>query len=192
MKLIFILVMLWLPTSAFAVIIGPATSATGSFTLQWNTNELKEVDNVGVPRASYYGGSYTFSKGPGTYHFWEWSCGRIPFAGHICYPTDTHQVVVTGGSGGGIYPESTGEQTDYDYEIRSGDFDGNGRTDLYVTRLTSGPADGSLQSYVVWNNTNGTISTTALTSTYSTEAQNAPINTTLNLLQADVNAPIPR
>ena len=196
MKRLLVLLAL-LPLATQAEITGPTSTATGSIALSWDSPEasLIEVSSTGTPLASWWPSPANIVKtSSGTYYFEEQWCGDIPFLGYYCVTIDSHQVTVNiggGGGGGGTgssYPQSLLEQAGYDYQIRSGDFDGNGRVDLYVERLTAGPADGSMPSYVVWNNSNGTISTTALSSWYASVAQNAPINTTLNLMQTDISA----
>ncbi|MEM8682945.1 MAG: hypothetical protein AAGF72_05905 [Pseudomonadota bacterium] len=185
--------LLLIPLGAAAQISGP-TSSSGTFTLQWGTTSqlvLREVDSSGTILDLHIGGSQTFTRSPGTYYFEEWWCGYLPypFDEFRCVFIDDHQTFVsTGGPGGSNYPQSIREQTDYEYRIRSGDFDFNGRTDVFVERVTGGPQDGSMQSYIVWNNSNGSISTGAATGTYGQRARSAPINTVLNLLQSDVNA----
>jgi hypothetical protein len=185
MKTLILAILVSLPVTATAAISGPTSSSSGNFTLEWvSGNELSELDGDGVVVGTYTSGSRSFSKPVGTYSFRETWCGYIPpYVTEQCIVIDNHQVVVTSGD----YPQGTAVQAQYEFEIRAADFDGNGRKDLYVKRLTPGPADGSQRSYVVWNNSNGTISTTALSSTYASAAQNAPINTVLNLMQVDVN-----
>ena len=179
-----------LPLSALGTITGPTSSSTGTFTLQWGEPglpviTLEEVTSGGATIAEYGGGSAQFSKLPGTYYFNEMGCAFISGVGFTCFVVDTHQVTVTGG--GANYPENALQQADYDYQIRSGDFDSNGRTDLYVERISAGPEDGSMRSYIVWNNSNGSISA-AHPGTYASAAQSAPIDTIVNLLQTDINA----
>lgn len=175
--------LLTLSVHANATITGPTTSSTGSFTLSWG-QELWETTSTGSYIGQISGTPHTFFRPVGTYYFEELYCFWQPFVGWDCFTMDTHQVSVSSIA----YPESLEDQAAYSFQIRSGDFDSNGRTDLYVERLTPGPADGSMQSYVVWNNSNGTLSTDRLTSTYALAAQSAPINTTLNLLASDLNA----
>lgn len=186
----FMLAFLLCTMNAHATIAGPTNSSSGNFTLQWDFTYLKEVTSAGVLIATYTGQNQSFSKQTGTYYFQEIYCLHVTFAGWICFPAGSnHWVIVAADSGSGAsYPESIREQSNYDYRIRSGDFDSNGRTDLYVERLTAGPTDGSMQSYVVWNNSNGTISTAALTIAHSSAALSAPINKVVNLMQTDVNA----
>ena len=190
MKKLLILPILFAPMSAWAVISGPTASSNGQFTLTWASGSiLREVSSSGAVLDTWTGTSAHIHKSSsGTYYFQETWCGTIPFAGYVCYPTDAHEVYVSNGNGAS-YPQSLRDQGSYEYRLRSGDFDSNGRTDVLVERLAAGPADGSMQSYIVWNNTNGTISTTSLNgSPWASIARNAPINNTLNLLQTDINA----
>jgi hypothetical protein len=148
-RILYLLVLLT-PLSVQAAITGPTSSIDGNFSLSWNY-QLREVSSSGSLLANYPGSSWSFSRSPGNYYFKEEDCTWIPYIGNVCYTVSTLQVSV---SVNGSFPEGAREQSEYDYQIRSGDFDSNGLVDLYVERLTAGPADGSMQSNIVWNNTN--------------------------------------
>ena len=77
----------------------------------------------------------------------------MPFEGFACLKTDeTIQLFDSGmrTSTSDQYPESTLEQYGYKYQIRTGDFNSDEQTDTFIERLTPGPADGSMPSYVIW------------------------------------------
>lgn len=191
MKKILVLSALLYAAPSLAVISGPTTSTSGQFSLSWESGlTLREVSSTGAILNTWTGSSTSLSKPvSGTYYFQEIWCGHIPFSGYMCYSIDTHNVTVNIGPSGASYPESLTDQAGYEYRLRSGDFDNNGRTDVLVERISAGPVGGSMQSYIVWNNSNDTISTASLSgSPYATNALNASLDGTLNLLQTSINA----
>lgn len=183
-RLIILLGLLASPLS-HALIDGPTTS-TGQFTLT-HAFTLEELNASGAVIANYGPGpSTSFNRTDGTYYFREWFCTTIPFGGFACWAPDSHTVTVSGSGGGSQYPEPLEVQSQYTFQIRSGDYDNDGRTDVYVRRMTSGPLDGSMRSYILWNDGNGQVSYTA-PGAYLATANASPINTTLNLMPTDWN-----
>ena len=134
----------------FAFSASPNPS-TGTYSVSWSsiagTNDgyrLYESTNGGVtwgPAINAYGTSKTFTDKPaGTYHYRLKSC-NIDFSSPEplpqCFnsPWGTTSVVVHDPSIPD--PEPLDIQLGYEYEVRSGDFDHDGHTDLFVERLTA-------------------------------------------------------
>lgn len=169
MKKMLAVLLLIAPMMGHAEITGPSTSTTGDFTLEWSNagrgnSFLAEITSTGQRVATWQASPTRIIKNaPGYYYFEETFCGFIPFVGNSCFPVDTHQVTVsTVVPEGTDFPQAAWEQGEYTYQVRTGDFDGNGTRDIFVERLTAGPADGSMQSYIVLNNGGGRLSTVGL------------------------------
>ena len=190
MKKLILLAILW-PAFACADILGPTTS-TGDFELAWTENEaiLVEVDSSGTIVDAWSQSPASISKPDGTFTYWEYLCMYLPFIGDICFNSDTHQVAVTTGVGnpGSQYPENAGKQAGYEFVFRSGDFVGTGRVDVLVERIESGPIDGSMQSYIIYQHANGVLFTKKPVGSQLAHARTFPVNSTLNLMPGDINA----
>ena len=134
-----------------AEISGPEqATADFAFTLTWShateTTKLEDLSNNSV----HTGASATFAKSAGTYEFAEIYCFEIPpnpfvDVGEACVTVDTHTVTVAGTPS---VTEAPHLQAGYEYTLRSGDFDGNDRTDVLVDRTTAGAVDGSFQTVI--------------------------------------------
>lgn len=179
-----------LGTEAYAEIAGPGTAATDySFTLTWShpteSTTLKDVS----PGSLHTGGSATFAKSAGTYEFAEIYCVEIPpndygDIGQACVTVDTHTVTVAGTP---AVVEAPNLQAAYAYTLRSGDFDGNGRTDVLIERTSTGAIDGSLQTVMLMQDTSGALSSKVPTPTELTAAQAFAANSALSLDAVDFN-----
>lgn len=160
MKKLLCLLLLTLPIDAQAVITGPISTDTGDFTLHWEPaagRTLVEVSGYGQTISSWQTSPARIVKSiPGDYHFEERWCGWLPISGYGCRPIDRHTVTFSRGSG-----QQQPQLVEQGYRAYYADVDGNGLQDVYVERLTTSSLDGSLQSYVLLNRGNGTLSTVA-------------------------------
>lgn len=155
--------------SAFAqlVINGPTQSATGSYTLTWDTcddgvtwTQLRENNQV-VTSSFTCPASFTANGRPdGSYDYQVEACFTSQFTGTFCFPFgDGHTVTVSAGGSG---PPPSGDGV-----VRQGDANGNGLTDLYIApetgtpflmqqtvgqsfQLVSGLTVGQLTAYASW------------------------------------------
>ena len=190
MKKYILLAILW-PAFACAEISGPTTSS-GEFSLAWTepNSILVEVDSTGTIVDSWASGPAEILKPDGTFTYWEYLCMYLPFVGNFCFSTDTHQVMVTTGVGtpGSQYPESAGKQAEYEFIFRAGDFVNTGRIDILVERIESGPVDGSMQSYIIYQHADGVLHTKKPVGSQLAYAKTFPVNNTLNLMPGDINA----
>lgn len=187
---LFIFLASLLSVNALAEISGPTTSTTGSFNLSWtfSGSTLNELDTTGNVINTWNTSPATITKPDGTYLFQEWGCINLPFMAYTCFEADTYQVIVnTAGTSGTSYPESAKNQAKYIYTFRSGDFNNDGRVDILVDRDTAGPADGSMQPYIVYQYGNGALSAEKPTTSQLATARSYPIDSTLNLMPSDFN-----
>jgi len=188
MKKLLLLAIIW-PVLLSAEITGPATS-TGNFILEWSESDakLREVDGAGNYIGSWLGSSASIFKPDGTYTFWEWRCFNLPFSNSYCFSNDTHQVTVAAVVGGPSYPEESRIQAAYQYELRSGDFNNDGKVDVLVDRISTGPIDGTLQSYILYQYSNGLLEAKKPITSELINARTFPLSTLLNLMPSDINA----
>ena len=190
MKKLILLAILW-PAFLCAEILGPTTS-TGEFLLTWSEPNaiLVEVDTSGTIIDAWNSGPAEIIKPDGTYTYWEYLCIYLPFMGNVCFSTDTHQVDITTGVGtpGSPYPESAQKQAEYEFIFRTGDFVNTGRVDILVERIESGPVDGSMQSYIIYQHADGVLHTKKPVGSQLAYAKTFPVNNTLNLMPGDINA----
>jgi hypothetical protein len=106
----------------------------------------------------------------------------------IAGPLSHHQVYVVIGAPPGVeYPQTPAEQAAYEYEIRAGDFTGNGRVDLLVDRLTIGAMDGSQQTFILHQNLNGSLSLVAPTAAQLAHARSFPLAPAVTMVPVDMN-----
>ena len=190
MKKNILLTILWSSLS-YADISGPTTS-TGDFSLVWTESNAKlvEVDSTGAIVDSWSDSPAVISKPDGVFTYWEYLCLNVYFRGNLCFKRDIHQVEVTTGVGlpGSSYPEDAGKQAGYEFVFKSGDFANTGRIDVLVERIESGPVDGSMQSYIIYQNANGVLHTKKPIGSQLAHARTFPVNNTLNLMPGDINA----
>ena len=159
MKKLLCLLLLTLPISAQANITGPISTDTGDFTLHWEPasgRTLVEVSVSGQTISSWQTSPARIVKSiPGDYYFEERWCGLL-FSGTVCWPIDKHTVTFSRGHG-----QQQPQFVKDGYRAYYADVDGNWLVDAYIERLTASSLDGSLQSYVLLNRGNGTLSTVA-------------------------------
>ena len=159
MKKLLCLLLLTLPISAQANITGPISTDTGDFTPHWEPasgRTLVEVSVSGQTISSWQTSPARIVKSiPGDYYFEERWCGLL-FSGTVCCPIDKHTVTFSRGHG-----QQQPQFVEEGYRAYYADVDGNWLQDVYVERLTASSLDGSLQSYVLLNRGNGTLSTVA-------------------------------
>ena len=145
----------FLSCASFGAITVDHIDNNGTLEVSWTDGVLAEVSSEGKVIEIFERSPVRISKPEGTYYFEERYCTEIPFEGFSCLITDTNlqhlrSNPIARATSTKQYPESAGEQYSYTYQIRSGDLNGDGSTELYVERLTLGPADGSMPSYVIW------------------------------------------
>ncbi len=182
-------ILLALASSAAAVIHAPSTVEAGTpFQLNWENEIATTVSGNGeIYQFSQRPVSVTLST-PGIYTYTEQFC--FVYMGLHCTTMDTHDIEVTssgggpGGPSGG--PEPLHEQLAYEYEVRAGDFNNNGYTDILVDRLTPGGVDGSLQS-VILRQTAGGLSAHVPTSGELSHARTFAIASGITLKPNDIN-----
>ncbi len=127
---------------------GPPIDTDGTFLLSWetvsNANRYvlqRRVNSGGW--SSVYDGSATFRQesalAQGSYEYRAKACdgGYCSDWGYVF----SLEVVPS--------PDTYSEQLAYEYEIRTGDFDGDGDIDILVERTTPGAIDGSMQTAVI-------------------------------------------
>ncbi len=190
-RIITISLLFFLAIPSHAFVIGPTKVSIGvDFVVTWDGDvggqvapdaRLKDVSTG----QWYFTGQQprTFNKTTATaYTFEEYIC--LDFWGVIqCALSDSHIVVVTGTQN---VADSLYAQMLYDYEIRTGDFDGNGYTDILVDRLTSGVSDGSLQTTILEQSGSG-YSPSIPTSSELSTARTYPVNNGVTVNPTDQN-----
>ena len=161
----------------------------GLVALDWNdATMLREVTADGKQViAEWSSAPMSVARPDGACYFEARYCAALPFSGESCWSVDSRVVVLASSEEETQYPEPLTAQLQYEYRIRKGDFNGDGREEFHVERLAPGPADGSMQSYVIWEDSSGSARTTALDPAYAEAAASAPISG-LTLNQTDVNA----
>lgn len=82
--------------------------------------------------------------------------------------------------------ESLSEQLEYEYQIRSGDFDSNGFIDILVDRTSVGAVDGSLQTTIIWNYGSSVLATIPTTAQLA-QARAQPLNPNISYGGTDDN-----
>ncbi len=182
-----------LASTANAEITGPTTSTTGSYVLTWTgptDSFLVEYDNTNGGWAHIWTDpTVPVTRPDGTYHYSTLTCTFLPFFELYCVAHAVHTVhVVIGGPPGIQYPQTPAEQAEYEYEVRSGDFTGNGRTDLLVDRLTAGPMDGSQQTFILHQNMDGSLTAIAPNASQLSHARTFPLAPNVNFVPVDMNA----
>ena len=87
-------------------------------------------------------GSISFtSRAPGTYSYMLWVAAYDPWWGyHEAYSDVTTVVVNSSAQQGAPARDNVLAQLDYRYEVRRGDFNWDGRTDLFVRKISGGAA----------------------------------------------------
>lgn len=146
-----------------ATVFGPTNADAGTaFSLSWDgdvgdgtilPSTLKDV-STGI---SYGSSPSSFTKTvAGTYVFEEEYCFDL-MGSWICGTLDSHTVTVASGPPPPAPPvaETLDEQFDYDFDLRVGDFNSDGYTDILVDRVTAGGVDGTMQTVIVRGNSNG-------------------------------------
>ena len=171
-------------------ITGPTTAtADYAFTLKWSysgvTTRLEDRSSLSV----HAGNSATFVKSAGTYVFAEVVCVEIPSndfrnKGQACATVDTHTVKVTGDP---AEPATPDVQAEYEFTLRSGDLDGNGRTDVLIERTTKGAVDGTFQTVMLMQDAKGALTPKVLTATELATAKAFSENSSLSLDAVDFN-----
>ena len=173
-----------------ATIIDKSERTKGLIALDWSeATTLREVTADGKQViAEWSSPPMSVSKPDGSYYFEAQYCAVLPFSGESCWSVDSRVIILSSSEEETRYPEPVEAQFQYEYRIRTGNFNDDSRTDFYIERLTSGPADGSMRSYVVWKDSFGNVITSALDPAYEETAASAPISDELTLNQTDVNA----
>jgi len=165
----------------------------GTFSLQWNQEET----DVSYPvYMSYNWGPYslvefdgntifrTEGKPNGVYLFTVGACTSVS-----CDPSTSPvtQVVVSGNQN--PQPDSRFEQAFDQYQARTGDINGDGLVDLYIERLTpSIQVDGTVQSTILMQNTNGNFNPLVPSASQTNIAKNFPISESIEIGRGDLNA----
>ena len=175
---------------ARAEISGPTTAAADhAFTLKWAhrgvATELEDRSSLSV----HAGGAATFVKPAGTYVFAEVVCVAVPTSRFVtrsraCATVDTHTVNVTGDP---AVPPTPDAQAEHEFTLRSGDLDGNGRTDVLIERTTKGAVDGTLQTVLLMQDAKGALTHKVPTPAELAAARKFAVNSSLSLDAVDFN-----
>lgn len=192
MKSLIMATALLLAASANAEITGPTTSTTGTYEITWTQTDylLWEYQASWEYADHVHMGGTTgpITRPNGTYQYAVLECTVVPFLTYYCWALSHHQVYVVIGAPPGVeYPQTPAEQAAYEYEIRAGDFTGNGRVDLLVDRLTIGAMDGSQQTFILHQNLNGSLSLVAPTAAQLTHARSFPLAPAVTMVPVDMN-----
>ncbi len=135
---------------------GPAYSDTGNFTISWNNYSDPSVDHYeSLQEKSGSGGYVTIYSGTsGNVPINGRSSGEYSYRvkremcfGFFCDVQYTSPIVVIVDTASTA--DTFSEQLNYEYQIRSGDFNNDGHIDILLDRLTQGPVDGSMQTVIV-------------------------------------------
>lgn len=203
-KILVILAMTMLSSNSFADhgsgshidvnLAGPVNSNTGNYSVTWTNNSDPNLDETQYLQQKYNGGSYIsvysgtggsvlFTGKPnGTYNYrvrWEFCFGFFCFSQYSAPIT----IIVDDT----LPPaDSDGDQLMYEYDLRTGDFDGNGYVDILIDRITPGIVDGSMQTVIVGGTTSGP---TVFIPTQSelNSARTYPVNSNITLGGFDHN-----
>lgn len=119
-------------------------------------------------------------KGNGTQNYWMSATVYDNYYYMYHYVDDYFDVTVA------PPPDSYADQLQYEYEVRTGDFDGNGYTDILVDRLTPAYLDGSMQTVIVEGSASGT-SVKVPTQGELADARMYPTNSNVELGGTDRN-----
>ena len=172
-----------------ATITDRSQRTEGLVALDWNdATMLREVTADGKQVIEEWSSApMSVSRPDGAHYFEARYCAVLPFSGESCWTVDSRVVILASSEEETRYPEPLQAQLQYEYQIREGDFNGDGKTEFYVERLSSGPADGSMQSYVIWEDSSANASTSALDPAYVEAAASTQISG-LTLNKTDINA----
>lgn len=176
--------------------------STGDFSLSWNepspgyTSLQERID--GGAWTTIVGYAYLEmptdlqDKPAGSYDYrLKWThqdCssgggGRCPMVTEYSLPTNV-QVEPPGPPPS--EPDDYSDQLQYEYQIRTGDFDTNGYTDILIDRLTAGEIDGSMQTVILEGGSTGLTINVPTQQELST-ARTFPVNQDLELGGTDKN-----
>lgn len=120
-------------------------------------------------------GSISFSsKPPGTYSYRVYAAAWEPVYGYL--ETYSTAVSVVVGPGGAVREDML-SQLQYRYEVKQGDVNGDGRTDLFVRKTAGGdPFNGTIERVILEQSPNGSFSTRVPTSGQSITASQWPVS----------------
>lgn len=177
------------PPPSVPVIVLPTTAPSGTYTFNWSSNgganthyTIQESVNGG-PYSSVVSqrgnGSETVTRPYGTYSYRGQACSSVGGCSAWSSPRTIE-------AGLPAVPESTIDQLGYVYEIRTGDFDGNGYKDILVDRMTPGDADGSLQTTVIEGTSSGPTAAIPSPSDLAS-ARTHPVNSAIKVGGTDRN-----
>ena len=155
-----------------------------SFSVQWSGpgSHLRVTDPDGG-QTVHYGGSTTLNLSAGLYTLTERACYEWP--ANFCVTFDATTVDVVGNT---APPMSLSDQMrNIDYEVRAGDFNSDGYSDLFIDRLTAGNVDGTLQSTILYRQPTGTFDPHIPTAMQAGNARTYPFVTELEPCLTDHN-----
>ena len=169
----------------------PTETENGSFSVSWSnpayarhselqkSSDGKTWTDISVAEGTY---STTFSGHPaGRYQFRVRACVISTWCSAYTAPK-------TALVGPVPTPEGLDSQSKYSYEIRIGDFDGDGRKDVLLDRKPGGSAnDGSLDSTILHQKTAGVLTASAPTATELANARTYPLSTNGTSKAGDLN-----
>jgi len=169
----------------------PAQSS-GTFVLDWVSEAGADAYPVYM---SYNYGPYSLvsaedrtrfyarGKKNGTYLFTVGACNAT-----TCAPSTSpvKQVIVSGNSN--PRPDTYHEQLLDEYEVRTGDFNGDTRRDILIDRMTPGQfIDGSIQSTILYQNADKTFSASTPSGGQLQHARSYPIDNAVDVDRGDEN-----
>ncbi|MCH7980207.1 MAG: hypothetical protein IID59_01780 [Proteobacteria bacterium] len=190
-------------TSALAGLTGSPNPNTGDYTISWSAisitqgiddgYRLLESTNGGASWSSTYyayGLSKSFAnKAAGTYTYKLKRCALVTQWGEPmpqCNDSGFGNISVSVTDPSLPVAAPYHEQLQYEYEVRSGDFDFDGFADILVDRLTPGLIDGSMQTVIIEGGVGGQ-TVVIPTSSELANARTFPLNSDIKLGGSDQN-----
>lgn len=189
-----VLLGLLMPTIAIADLSppsGPATSTSGNYTVLYPVDEeTRECDYIFLEERVVGSSGWVSVPDPGydgVVHFTNKASGQYQYRAHaVCEDyyaergwdmySDAITIQVYVESGELPTPGSTEDQLHYSYEVRSGDINSDGYTDVFVTRTSGGqPLDGSIDDVILLGAALGQFSVLVPTNAQTSIANSWPL-----------------
>jgi len=188
--------------SALAGLTGSPNPNTGDYTISWTAISVTGIDdgyrllestNGGSTWSKTYvayGTSKSFANKPaGAYTYKLRRCSLVNQWGEPlpqCNDSGFGNITVYVDDPTLPVADAYYEQLQYEYEVRTGDFDYNGFTDILIDRLTPGLVDGSMQTVIIEGGVGGQ-TLVIPTSSELSNARTFPLNSDIKPGGSDQN-----